>query len=109
MSNIEYLAKEINSRYGNIKRARNCFLYTARGVRLTDMYQEGGRAILGWGGGSAFTMFKNVMNRGITGSFSTDYEKQTVRAVQTLFSSRPRNRPRRCAGRDIPQDSRKGR
>ncbi len=87
MSNIEYLAKEINSRYGNIKRARNCFLYTARGVRLTDMYQEGGRAILGWGGGSAFTMFKNVMNRGITGSFSTDYEKQTVRAVQTLFDS----------------------
>ena len=57
MSNIEYLAKEINSRYGNIKRARNCFLYTARGVRLTDMYQEGGRAILGWGGGSAFTIF----------------------------------------------------
>lgn len=87
MANIDFLAAEIKERFGTIKRARNCFLYTAKGVRLTDMYQEGGRAILGWAGGSAFTMFKNAMNRGVTGSFATDYEYQTVRAVQKLFES----------------------
>lgn len=85
------LPSEIYSRYGSVKRARKCFLYTAKGVRLTDMYQEGGRAILGWGG-SVFTVFKNVLERGITGSFYTDFsspcgrEKSSLdKAVSELF------------------------
>src|SRR5574344_2455963 len=73
MTELTLLASEITLRYGTIKRARGCFLYTAKGVRLTDLFQEGGRAILGWGGGSAFTMFKNVLSRGVTGSFDTDF------------------------------------
>ncbi len=87
MTNIDFLAQEIFSRYGNVKRARGCFLYTAKGVRLTDLYQEGGRAILGWGGGTAFTMFKNTMNRGVTGSFETGFAYRTKKAVQELFDS----------------------
>ncbi len=85
------LSKEIYSRFGTIKRARKCFLYTAKGVRLTDMCQEGGRAILGWGG-SVFTVFKNVLERGITGSYLTDFSapcgrerSQLDRAVSGLF------------------------
>lgn len=87
MSNIDFLRNEIFSRYGTVKRARGCFLYTAKGVRLTDMYQEGGRAILGWGGGSAFTMLKNVLNRGVTGSFKTDFEYRVKKACSELFNS----------------------
>ena len=60
---LEVFASEISKRFGNVKRARGCFLYTEKGVRLTDLFQEGGRAILGWGGNSAFTVLKNVLSR----------------------------------------------
>ncbi|MBQ1948748.1 MAG: hypothetical protein II367_01155 [Treponema sp.] len=84
---LEFLSQELFSRYGTVKRARGCFLYTAKGERLTDLFQENGRAVLGWGGSSAFTIFKNTMNRGLTGSFFTDYPHRTVRAVEKLFNS----------------------
>lgn len=95
MNNAIQLASEITARYGVIKRARGCFLYTAKGVRLTDLYQEGGRAILGWGGASAFTVLKNVLSRGITGSYDTDFtpradgsvHSQLSRAVNALLAS----------------------
>lgn len=67
--NKSELFTELYKRYGAVRRARGCFLYTKKGVRLTDLYQEEGRAILGWEGGSAFTLFKNVLSRGQTGSF----------------------------------------
>lgn len=85
------LPKEIYSRFGTVKRARKCFLYTAKGVRLTDLWQENGRAILGWGG-SVFTVFKNVLERGITGNYFTDFsapcgreKNQLDHAVSALF------------------------
>lgn len=87
MSDIDFLASEISSRFGTVKRAKKCFLYTAKGVRLVDMFQENGRAILGWEGGSAFTMLKNVLSRGIAGSFETDFPYRTKKAVQSLFAS----------------------
>ena len=88
MSDIDFLADEITKRYGTVKRARGAFLYTAKGVRLTDMYEEGGRAILGWGGCSAFTHFKNVLSRGITGSFNTDFMPRVGKAVSELLNSK---------------------
>lgn len=87
MEEVDFLASEISQRYGAVQRARGCFLYTRKGVRLTDLYQEGGRAILGWGGGNAFTVFKNVLNRGITGSFDTDYTARITKAVCELLAS----------------------
>lgn len=84
----EKFALEIFKRYGNVKRARNCFLYTAKNVRLTDLYQEDGRAILGWGGSSAFTMFKNALGRGANGSFFTDYSYRMEKALSTLLASK---------------------
>ena len=87
MKNADFLADEIFSRYGNVKRARGPFLYTAKGRRLTDLYQESGRAILGWGGCSAYTMLKNVLNRGATGFYRTDHTYRLAKAVNTLFPS----------------------
>lgn len=79
-------------KYGTIKRARGCFLYTEKRVRLTDLYQEAGRAILGWGAKGTFTVLKNVLDRGITGSFYTDFSAENIkfksqlsRAVSSLF------------------------
>ena len=88
MNEADFLYEEIYRRYGNIKRARGPFLYTAKGIRLTDLYQEGGKAILGWGSSDAFTQFKNVMNRGLTGSFNTDYTYRIGRAMDALLNSK---------------------
>ena len=84
---------EISNRFGNIKRARGTFLYTEKGVRVTDLYLEQGRAVLGWGndngtnGTSGFLKFKNIINRGLTGSFNTDFSKQLDRAVSDLLNA----------------------
>ena len=89
-----FLTKTMTEKFGVIKRARGCFLYTEKGVRLTDLYQEGGRAILGWGKGSATTVFKNVLERKIIGTFDTDFapkvsgeKSQLSKAVSDLLSS----------------------
>ncbi|MBE6344978.1 MAG: hypothetical protein J6B32_01130 [Spirochaetaceae bacterium] len=76
---------EIQRRYGTLQRARGCYLYTRSGHRLVDMYQEFGRAILGWGNSKAMLQFKNIMNRGLTGSFITDYSYGLERAIKTLL------------------------
>ena len=86
-SRTEFLSDEIHRRYGSIRRARGSFLYTAKNVRLTDLYQENGRAILGWGGSSAFTIMKNVLNRGISGSYRTDFSHRLEKSVCDLFGS----------------------
>lgn len=65
----EQLAKEIFQRYGAVSRTKNSFIYTKKSIRLTDMFLENGRAILGWQCDSAFTQFKNTLNRGQVGSF----------------------------------------
>ncbi len=85
MARIEFLAENLASRYGNVKRARGSFLYTQKGVRLTDLYAEGGRAILGWGGGPAVTALKDVLSRGITGSYRTDWDYRLDKAVSDLL------------------------
>lgn len=87
MKETDFLSEEIYKRFGTVKRARGPFLYTAKNQRLTDMFQENGRAILGWGGGSAFTMLKNALDRGITGTYRTDFSYRLQKAVSTLFGS----------------------
>jgi len=80
-------ANEIYNRYGTVTRARNCFLYTKKNIRLTDMYQENGRAILGWDAGNAFTYFKNVLCRGQVGSFICEDVSRVAKAVSELLES----------------------
>lgn len=78
---------ELYKIYGPVTRARNTFFYTKKGVRLTDCYQENGRAILGWEGGSAFTYFKNTLSRGQVGSFITEDHSRLKKAVTELLAS----------------------
>lgn len=83
----DLLFKELYNRYNVVTRARNCFFYTKKGIRLTDLYQEDGRAILGWDAGDAYTQFKNTLNRGITGSFITEDKSRLEKAVSLLLNS----------------------
>ena len=79
------LSEEIFKRYGAVTRARGYFLYTKKGVRLTDMFLEDGRAILGWHSGSAFTHMKNILSRGLTGSFRTEESSRLQKALSVLL------------------------
>jgi len=79
------LAAEIKKRYGNVRRARGCYLYTEKGVRLTDCYLDGGRALLGWDGGKARTVFKDTLERGATGAYCGGYESRLATAVRHLL------------------------
>ena len=81
----DQLYKEIYARYGFVTRARGCFLYTHKSQRLTDMFQENGKAILGWDGKNAATMFKNMMNKGLTGGFICEDKPRIDKAVSELI------------------------
>ena len=80
----EELYRLLYEKYGTVTRARNCFLYTKKCVRLTDMYQENGRAILGWDGKSAFTFLKNTLNKALTGGFICQDKPRIDKAVAKL-------------------------
>lgn len=79
----------IYSHFGNITRARGPFLYTQKNIRLTDLYREDGRAVLGWDF-SARTVFKNNISKSLTGSFMTSGRAQLEKAVGVLLNSKRR-------------------
>ena len=79
------LAAEIQKRYGFVRRARGCYLYTEKNVRLTDCFLDGGRALLGWDGGKARTVFKDTLERGANGSYCGGYESRLTTAVRHLL------------------------
>lgn len=81
----DQLYKELYARYGFVTRARGCFLYTHKSQRLTDMFQENGKAILGWDGKNAATMFKNMMNKGLTGGFICEDKPRIDKTVSELI------------------------
>ncbi|MBO4704244.1 MAG: hypothetical protein J5647_00715, partial [Spirochaetaceae bacterium] len=70
---------------GNVRRARGCYLYTEKGVRLTDCYLDGGRTLLGWDGGKARTVCKDTLERGATGAYCGGYESRLATAVRHLL------------------------
>lgn len=79
------MLNQITEQYGFIKRAKDHYLYTSKGTRLVDMYQQGGAAILGWRAGSAKLAFKNQLDRGLTGSYPHPATAGLERAVQKLI------------------------
>lgn len=85
--NKKTFAEKIYNNYGPVTRARGTFLYTKKGIRLTDMFLEDGRGILGWEGGSAITFFKNYLSKGLTGSFICEDKSRLNKAIQTLLFS----------------------
>ncbi len=72
----DFLFSAMTERFGVVRRARGYFLYTKKNVRLTDLYLQGGRAILGWGYGGAIGVFKNVLERKLLGNFDSEFSVQ---------------------------------
>ena len=80
-----WLKDEIKKRYGNVKRARGIYLYTEKSVRLTDCFLDGGRAILGHGGGKAKTAFKDCFERGANGFYDSGLLSAFEKTVKQLL------------------------
>ena len=80
-----WLKNEIKKRYGNVKRARGIYLYTEKSVRLTDCFLDGGRAILGHGGGKAKTAFKDCFERGANGFYDSGLILAFEKSVKKLL------------------------
>ena len=85
-----WLKNEIKKRYGNVKRARGIYLYTEKSVRLTDCFLDGGRGILGHGGGKAKTAFKDCFERGANGFYDSGlipaFEKSVKKLLPTEYT-----------------------
>ncbi|MGL4981314.1 MAG: hypothetical protein ACRC4W_00395 [Treponemataceae bacterium] len=82
---IEDFAQQITKRYGYVRRTRGSYLYTESGKRLTDMMQAQGRAILGWGFGSAKKHHKNFLDRGVIANFETRQSYRLQKVLKTFF------------------------
>ncbi|HOE07934.1 MAG TPA: hypothetical protein PLU33_03055 [Treponemataceae bacterium] len=78
--------EHIRNRYGFIKRCRGPYLYTSKEVRLIDMYQEGGRALLGWREGKSMQVLKNTLERGLWGNYPGLGERRLEKALGALFT-----------------------
>lgn len=73
-------------KYGFIKRARASFLYTEKNIRLVDLAQNEGRAILGWRHGSSMLAFKNTLEKGLWTSYPSGADQRLIKAIKMLFS-----------------------
>ena len=76
---------ELLRRIGPVRRARGYRLYTAGGRRILDLYQDGGRAILGHGGGGIVTAFKSGLERGPNSPLPSVYTGRLRVAVGDLI------------------------
>ena len=78
------LLEELTKRYGAVKRARGCFLYTQSGTRITDLWLDGGRAVLGWGAGKSRLYFKNSIDRGFFGIYGSKLPQALEKALRSI-------------------------
>jgi len=76
---------ELLRRVGPVRRARGYRLYTQDGRRILDLYQDGGRAILGQGGGGIVTAFKSGLERGPITPLPSVYTGRLHAAVRELI------------------------
>lgn len=68
-----------------IARARGYRLYTTRGTRLLDLYQNGGHGILGHRAYKLTSTLKNVISRGQIFDLPSVYTQRLIRAVSFLL------------------------
>jgi len=79
-------------RVPRIRRARGFRLYADDGRRIIDLWQGGGRAILGHRGGKLVTRLKAVLDRGVLVPLPSSAEHRLARALGRLFDGFPQFR-----------------
>jgi hypothetical protein len=71
-----------------VLRAREFRLYTQGGRRFVDLWQNGGRAILGHTPPNLLRELKNTANRGLMSPFPHPLEKRLANALSKLFPNK---------------------
>jgi hypothetical protein len=71
-----------------IRRARDFRLYTGDGRRLTDLWQQNGRAVLGHTPSAVLRELKNAASRGLFTPFPGPCEARLIKALSRLFPGR---------------------
>ena len=71
-----------------VRRARGFRLYTEDGRRLTDLWQAGGRAVLGHTPAGVLRELKNAASRGLFAPLPGCYEGRFIKALSLLFPGR---------------------
>lgn len=68
-----------------VRRARGYRLYTVDGRRILDLWQAGGRAILGHRGGGVVPAVKRVLERGVLAAMPSVQERRLEQALLRLL------------------------
>ena len=71
-----------------VLRARDFHLYSENGKRLTDLWLQGGRAILGHKGPRFVAELKNAAERGLFSPFPHTTERRIIKALAEIFPGR---------------------
>ena len=72
-----------------IRRARGYRLYAHDGRRYLDLWQQGGRAVLGHRAGRVTTVLKNVISTGLVTDLPSVYTRRLERTLAALFPGYP--------------------
>ncbi len=81
---IDYY-NEIKARYGNVKRAKGYYLYTEKNTRLLDLYLDAGMSILGRRMNQSPLVFKQFIDKGLSGFLPSQADYNLQKALKTLF------------------------
>ena len=85
MTGNDPAARSRLQRLGPIRRARGYRLYDQRGRRYLDLWQAGGRALLGHRPDRAVARIKGALSRGATAGLPSVYERRLLARLQRLI------------------------
>ncbi len=71
--------------FPEIKRSRDYYLYDFSGNRYLDLYQNGGRAIMGHKPQGLSTVLKNTISKGLLSEYPGVYYKRLLKILKIFF------------------------
>lgn len=77
--------RDLRRRVPVIRRAREYHLYSISGKRYLDLWQNGGRSLLGHRTGRLTTVLKDTLSRGLIADLPSVFGGRLIRALQVLF------------------------
>ena len=81
----DQVARSRIDRLGPIRRARGYRLYDRNGLRYLDLWQAGGRALLGHRPQRALTLVKGVLSQGANAGLPSVYERRLLDCLRRLL------------------------
>jgi hypothetical protein len=76
---------ELKRRIPAIRRAREYHLYSVSGRRYLDLWQNGGRSLLGHKPGRLTTVLKDTLSRGLIADLPSVFSGRLMRVLQAMF------------------------